>query len=112
MTLGKAIAEASEMAMIVQSRNKKGRTSVMSSTKADSTNENAVRTGNSSMVGKRDSDLPPSMTESDRMIYKPTAFMGNTIYIYEQQKLTPDELIQIIIDLVAEDVHAEKLAAR
>ena len=50
-----------------------------------------------------------SKAESD-YIYKPSAFEGNIIYIYEdsEQRITPEELTKIIIDLIDEDIQKQK----
>jgi hypothetical protein len=59
-------------------------------------------------------EFPANMTENDRIIYKPIAFKGNTVYIYEtsNEKLTPEQLITLIMSLVDEDVQAQKTESK
>jgi hypothetical protein len=52
------------------------------------------------------------MTEMDRLIYKPRAFQGNTVFIYDDDKLTPEKLISIIMDLVDEEVQEQRQKAQ
>lgn len=73
-------------------------------------NPQTIDTGRGSTLPPS-SEFPPNMNESDRIIYKPAAFKGATIYIYEDKKLSPEQLITIIMDLVDEDVQAQKIDA-
>jgi len=58
---------------------------------------------------KHQSSRYSSQKEPD-LIYKPSAFEGNVVYIYEdyEQRITPVELVKIIIALIDEDIQKQK----